>query len=130
MDVVLQDLPGVASIADDIVCTGKDDKEHDRNLHLLMSCVQEWGLVLNLDKCAVKAPEINFFGNQYTKDGVQPDPDKVKAIADINPPLDTKELQQSLGLVTYLSAYIPRLSDHTSILKDVLKKDSEFQWHP
>ena len=130
MDVVLEDLPGVVSIADDIVCTGKDDKEHDRNLHLLMARAQERGLVFNLDKCAVKTPEINFFGNQYTKDGVQPDPDKVQAIADINPPSDAKELQQFLGLVTYLSAYIPRLSDHTSILRDLLKKDSEFQWHP
>ena len=130
MDVVLEDLLGVVSIADDIVCTGKDDKEHDHNLHLLMAHAQERGLVFNLDKCAVKTPEINFFGNQYTKDGVQPDPDKVQAIADINLPSDAKELQQYLGLVTYLSAYIPQLSDHTSILRDLLKKDSEFQWHP
>ena len=41
MDVVLEDLPGVVSIADDIVCTGKDDKEHDRNLHLLVARAQE-----------------------------------------------------------------------------------------
>ena len=36
MDDILEGLPGVISIADDITVYGKDEREHDQNLHQLM----------------------------------------------------------------------------------------------
>ena len=47
-------LPGVLSIADDITVYGKDEQEHDRNLHLLMQRARERGLVFNASKCDIK----------------------------------------------------------------------------
>ena len=45
------------------------------------------------------------------------------------PPETPSRLQQFLGMVTYLSPFIPSLSTHTAPLRELLKKDSEFIWN-
>ena len=50
MDEILEDLPGVAGITDDVCVHGKDEEEHDRNLKALMDRAKETGLVFNSDK--------------------------------------------------------------------------------
>jgi len=129
MDEILDGLPGVVSIADDITVFGRDESEHDHHMHLLMERAKETGLVFNPSKCSLKAPEITFFGNIYSRHGVKPDPEKVQAISKLNPPSNKQELQTFLGMVTYLAAYIPHLSDCTNDLRKLLKKDTEYQWH-
>ena len=128
MDDILRDLPGVVSIADDIIVFGSSREEHDNNLRCLMERANERGLVFNPVKCHINVPEVQFFGNIYGKDGVRPDPAKVQAINDFAPPKSEKDLQTFLGMVTYLSSYIPNLSEHTAVLRGLLRKDSEFQW--
>ncbi len=129
MDEILQDLPGVVSIADDITIFGRTEEEHDENLIKLMKRAQETGLVFNPSKCKLKAQEVTFFGNIYSKTGVKPDPKKVEAINKLKEPSNKQELQTFLGMITYLSAYIPRLSDCTHNLRQLLQKDADFQWH-
>ena len=130
MDAALQDLPGVISIADDIAVYGSTEEEHDKHLRGLLERAKKVGLIFNFEKCKVKCEEIDFFGNVYDRSGVRPDPEKVTAIKNIIKPTNTKELQSFLGMVTYLSSFIPHLSDHTAPLRSLLNKDSEFQWHP
>jgi transposase InsO family protein len=129
MDDILDGLQGVLSIADDITVYGKSEQEHDENLHNMMKRAEQKGLVFNPHKCFIKTSEIPFFGNIYSKDGVRPDPAKVQAIDDIAIPTNVTELQSFLGMITYLSTYIPNLSSHTTPLRQLLHKDSEFQWH-
>ena len=129
MDQILEGLPGVVSIADDIVVYGTNEQDQDQNLHRLMQRARERGLVFNPTKCRIKEEEIPFFGNIYSKNRVRPDPVKVQAIAELKEPTNTTELQSFLGMITYLAPYIPKLSDHTAPLRKLLCKDSEFQWH-
>ena len=58
MDENLEGLEGVISITDDIVVFGKDEAEHDRNLHAQMIRARERGMVFNSDKCKIPANEI------------------------------------------------------------------------
>ena len=39
------------------------------------------------------------------------------------------ELQSFLGMVTYLSPFIPQLSSHTATLRELLKSDVEYSWN-
>ena len=128
MDLILAGCPGVINLADDIIVYGRNAEEHDRNLHQLMKRAESHGLVLNGNKCHVRCPEVNFFGMVYTKSGMKPDPKKTKEIADLPSPSDAKALMQFLGMVQYLSPFIPHLSDHTASLRGLLKKEAEFQW--
>jgi transposase InsO family protein len=93
-----------------------------------MEVAREHGLVFNIDKCEVKKESIKFFGLVYDADGAHPDPDRVEAIKAIKAPSNAKELQVFLGIATYMSPFIPNLSMHTAPLRELIKKDSSFEW--
>ena len=128
MDEILEGLNGVVGIADDITVFGETEKEHDANLIALMKRAQEKGLAFNSNKCHIKTDKITFFGNEYSKEGLRADPSKVEAIMNIPTPSNKKELQQFLGLMTYLSQFIPHFSEKTSDLRDILKKETPWYW--
>ena len=78
MDDILHGLPGIISIADDIVVYGSTPEQHDEHLRQLMLRAREQGLVFNPTKCVIKTDHVTFFGNIYSKDGIHPDPKKSK----------------------------------------------------
>ena len=86
--------------------------------------------MFNGEKCEVKKDSVTFFGMVYDANGAHPDPKKVDAIHKMPPPDSKLQLQHFLGMVTYLSPFIPSLSTHTAPLRELLKKDSEFMWNP
>ena len=65
----------------------------------------------------------------YTLDGVKPSPDKVRAIDNLEPPKDKKELHTFLGMATYMNSFIPNLADHTALLRNLLKENVDFVWN-
>ena len=129
MDQLLGQCKGVIGIADDIIIHGKDDEEHDRRLHKFMNVARQRGLVLNKSKCEVKKDSVKFFGCVYDKHGAHPDPSKVSAIKEMPAPQTKGELQSFLGMVTYLTPFIPQLSSHTATLRGLLKNDVEYSWN-
>lgn len=128
MDRILDGLPGVISITDDIAICGKDKAEHDKNLRNVMERARENGVVFNYDKCQIGVAEIKFFGHYFGKDGCRADPGKVKNIVEMNDMGSKEEVHKLLGMVTYLSSYIPRLSEMTAPLRALLSQDTQFEW--
>ena len=128
MDAILDNCPGTVGIADDVAVFGRTEAEHDDNLRNLMSVAREYGLVFNSKKCVVKASQISFFGILYDDKGAHPDPKKVEDIQMIPAPTNRTELQEFLGIVTYMGPFVPNLSQNTAMLRDLLKKDVEYQW--
>ena len=45
------------------------------------------------------------------RDGVQPDPQKIKALMDMLAPKNKKELQAFLGIINYLGKFLPGTAD-------------------
>lgn len=119
---------GVIGIADNVVVYGKNVKEHDCNLHKLMKVASEEGLVFRAEKCHIRQKIIGFFGLDWSKDGMHPDPKKCDDIKTRPPPTNVQELQSFLGLVQYLGPFIPHMSDKTKILRQLLKKEIPFEW--
>ena len=70
-----------------------------------------------------------FFGCAYDANGAHPDPEKVSAIHKIPAPETATQLQKFLGLVTYLSPFIPSLSSFTTSWHGLLKKRTELIWN-
>ena len=128
MDQILEKCPGTVGIADDVGVYGKTEAEHDENLHNLMRVARAHGLVFNLEKCDIKKPEIKFFGLIYSANGVRPDQEKVKSVEAITAPTNAKELQQFLGIATYMAPFIPNLSTLTSPLRELMKQDRQYEW--
>ncbi|XP_047484153.1 uncharacterized protein K02A2.6-like [Penaeus chinensis] len=130
MDQILENCPGTIGIADDVVVFGKTEEEHDINLHNFFKIAKQKGLTFNRAKCVIKPEQVKFIGTVYDKEGSHPDPDKVSAIKALPSPTNVTELQQCLGIVTYMSPFIPNLADETAPLRSLLKKGIDFTWSP
>ena len=107
---------------------GATEKEHDVNLIHLMERAKREGLVFNSTKCHIKKSEISFFGNTYTKDGIKPNINEIRDLKDMPKPQSKEELMRFLGVITYLSQFIPGLADRAHSLRGLLKKTSDFIW--
>ena len=91
-----------------------------------MEVAWRYGLVFNPKKTQVKDPMVKLFGYLYDESGVHPDPERVDAAHVLPTPTSITELQEFLGMVTYLIPFIPGLSTLIAPLQELLKKDAVF----
>ena len=126
MDEKFEGLPGITPLVDDIIVTRRTLEEHDNNLSAMLERAADKNLKLNPDKLTVGAQEVEYFGHIISANGLKPDPTKLKAIQDIPPPVNKKELHTMLGMINYLAKFALQLSETTKPIRDLLKDDSEF----
>ena len=79
LDAVFICMEGVTGIADDMVITGKDETEHDRNFLAFMEKCMENNLTLNSEKIQFKQTQVSFYGHCWSKHRISPDPKKIQA---------------------------------------------------
>ena len=115
-------------IVDDILVSGATVHEHDENLQKVLKRCEEVNLRLNKKKCKIRVQEVSYVGHKLTKNGVDPDPSKIEAITSMPPPEDKKGIQRLLGITNYLAKFIPNYSEKTTVLRELLHKDTEFCW--
>ena len=128
MDNILEHCTGTMSVADDVGVFGKDEAEHDANLHNLMKTARRHLLVFNIDKCESKRQSLKFFGLVFDAEGAHPAPKRIRDMEQMRIPVNSTDLQEFLSVATYISPFIPKLSQHTAPLRDLLKKDAKFEW--
>lgn len=126
MDESYEGLEGVITLEDDILVFGKTREEHDRRLQAVLIRSRERGIKLNKDKLETGLTQVRYFGHLLTQKGIQPDPEKVRAVTTMKEPTNKSELETFLGMVTYLSKFTPNLSEITSPLRMLLTKDTAF----
>ena len=100
------DLKGVFNISDDIIVHGRDEKEHNVNLMALLKRSREKGVTFNRAKCEFRRDRVVYYGLMFSKDGVSPDPCKVKAIKSAGRPRNAAELNSFLCTVRYSSRFM------------------------
>ena len=128
MEDMLEGIDGVKVIVDDILVWGNSDTEHDSRLKQVLDRVRSGGLQLNPDKADVGKTEVNYVGHILSRDGVKPNPERIRAVLDMPEPSSKQEVHRFLGMVTYLSKFIPNLSDISAPLRELLKEDIAFTW--
>lgn len=124
----MQGLEGVEIFMDDVLVYGATVSEHDQRLEKAMQRIETAGLKLNREKCSIRQSQLRFLGHLIDKDGIRPDPDKVKAIQQLPPPTNVQELKRILGMVNYLGRYIPNLSTVGQPLYELLKNKNMWTW--
>ena len=96
------DLPGVETDIGDILVWGTTKTKHDEHLEAVLQRCEKINLTLNEEKCKFGVTEVIYIGHVLTPEGVHPDPNKIKAIQNMPPPMDKKGIEQLLGTVNYL----------------------------
>ena len=134
LDQNLEGLPGLYKIADDILITGRGETldeamhDHDRNLSKFLTWCQERHITLNYDKFELRCSELPFMGHVLSRDGLKPDPKKVEAITQMPRPQNTNDVQRFVGMVKYLTKFIPDLSNINAPIRQLTHKDTAFVW--
>ena len=120
------DLKGVFNISDDIIVHGRDEKEHNVNLMALLKKSREKGVTFNRAKCEFRRDRVVYYGLMFSKDGVSPDPCKVKAIKSAGRPRNAAELN------SYIVRYSSRFMEARQYQKTVGKLGElvtgKFEW--
>ena len=67
-------------------------------------------------------------GHVFTRNGLKPDQQKVDAILKLPEPEDASAVGRFLGLVNYLSKFLPGLAAATEPLRQLTQKEAQWIW--
>jgi hypothetical protein len=130
--LLLDGLEGVQQIQDDVVVHGAG-QQHDQRLKAVLERLQSTGLTLRKEKCHFGVPEILWFGNVFSRQGMSPDPEKVKMIKEWSSPQDKSEVKSFLQTTQFCSVFMRpgkgrTYSDVTRPLRQLTNWKTKFVW--
>ena len=124
------DISGALPVFDDIIIGGKSEEEHDLILPKVLTRARKRNIKFNRDKIQFRGNQVKDMGEVVSELGFSPDPEKISAIHNIPPPSCKQDLQRLLGMINYLSKYIPNMSELNAPLRSLLKGDVSWAWFP
>ena len=134
MNNTFENLKGTAVIAEVLLVFGEGEdiesatKDHDENLKNALQRARERNLKLNKEKVKLRMTEVPYIGHLLTSEGIKPDPKKVEAVQKMPQPTDVPSVKRFLGMVNYLSKFLPNISTITETLRQLEAKDVEWHW--
>ena len=117
----------IIAYLDDVMVLGKDFLTHLKVLRRVFERFRRYNLKLKPKKCHLFQKKVPFLGRIVSKDGVQVDPEKIKAVAKYPQPKNTKEVEKFLGFANYHREFIERFAERSSLLYQLTGK-AEFIW--
>ena len=85
---------------------------------------------LNKKKLRFKLSKVAYIGYILGSEGLQADLEKIQAIQNMPRPTDIHGVQGLIGVVTYLSKFVPQLSTICEPLLRLKESNSVFDWLP
>jgi hypothetical protein len=95
---------------DDIIIGGANDEEMLKNLKIVMKRLADHNLKIRLLKTHFWVKEVKVLGVIFSATGKKVDPAKVKAINEFGPLDSLKKAQTFLGMLAFISSFIPNFS--------------------
>lgn len=128
MEQILSRCKHTVNFIDDVLVFGSTEEEHDRELKLVLSILNEHGILLNQEKCLFKVTSLDFLGHTVSSDGIKPSDNKVEALQRFRTPITAEEVRSFLGLVTYVGRFLPNLATITAPLRELTRSGVKFSW--
>ena len=115
MTAVLRELLGkICHIyLDDIVIWSDNVEQHTEHIQLVLAALCKAKLYCNPKKCHFYLLEMDFLGHHISACGIEVNTSKVDKILNWPVPRNTTDVRSFLGLVQYISWYLPQLADFT-----------------
>jgi hypothetical protein len=105
-------------------------EEHEEHVRLILEALREAGISASKKKSLLFTDEIHFLGHIISSRGVEPDQVKVDKILAAHVPSSASDIKSFLGLVNYIGQFIPGLSEWSTVLSDLTRKNTKFMWLP
>ena len=125
---IFGDIPHCLNQRDDILLGGRDDAEPLEVLRTVLQRANDYGVTFNKEKCQFGRTEMEFFGHVFTKDGLKPSPDKVRAVKECGVPENKEVVHSFLGMTGYLDNFIPDYAAIAAPLRRLTRRETKFQW--
>ncbi|XP_045187538.2 uncharacterized protein K02A2.6-like [Mercenaria mercenaria] len=127
---IFGDIPFCLNQRDDILIGGINMEEHNRTLEAVLQRAKDFGITFNKQKCQFGVKDLEFYGYRFTSDGLKPTYEKVRAVKECKAPESREEVRSFLGMIGYLSKFIPRYAVLTAPLRRLTRKEIPFSWGP
>ena len=72
---------------------------------------------------------IPFFGEVVSREGLQPDPQKIRALTEMPVPKNKRELQAFLGIINYLGKFSLGMSEVCEPLRKLMSSKTTWTWN-
>ena len=128
MNEILDGLPGVVCLIDDILVHGTSQAQHDKHLEAVLKRIQSAGVTLNKQKCEFSRDTIKFLGHVIHPEGIFPDPQKTAAVKNMKQPSNVSELRRFLGMVNQLGKFSPYIAELSQPLRELLSQKNSWIW--
>ena len=113
---------------DDMVVKSKVVTKHLEDLSDIFDVLRRHKLCLNASKCSFGMGSGKFLGYMVTNRGIEVNPDQIKAISDLKPPRNAKEVQKLTGMIAALNRFISRSADRCRPFYLLINKWKGFEW--
>jgi hypothetical protein len=113
---------------DDVVIKSLNHDSHLEDVKRTLECTRKHGLKMNPNKCAFGVSAGEFLGFLVYEGGIEVSKKSMKAIDEVVPPTNLKELQSLLGKINFVRRFISNLSQKVLPFSPLLKvkKDQKF----
>ena len=130
MDLVLAGLTWEVCLVflDDIIVMSNTFEEHLKRLGLVFDRLRTTGLKLKPGKCFLFQEKVKFLGSIVSGAGIEPDPDKVRAVSEWPVPKALSELRAFVALASYCRRHVKGFAEIARPLHDLTKKGQPFVW--
>ena len=125
---IFGDIPRYLNQRDDLLLGGRDYAEHRDVLKTVLQRARDHGITFNREKCQFGKEQTEFFGHVFTKEGLKPSPDKVKAIKECGVPENQEAVRSFLGMAGYLDSFIKNYAAIAAPLYQLTRRETKFQW--
>ena len=113
---------------DDMVVKSKLESKHINNLGNIFEILRRHKLRLNASKCSFGVRSGKFLGYMVTHRGIEVNLDQIKAIDNLQPPRNPKEVRKLTGMTTALNRFISRSANRCKPFFQLLNKWKGFEW--
>jgi len=113
---------------DDIVVFSEDFETHLNNLELIFRALSTANLKLKPSKCRFADNELLFLGHIINQNGVQVNPEKIKAVVEFPAPKKVKSIQSFVSLCSYYRRFVPNFSKIVKPVTRLTEKNVKFEW--
>lgn len=115
---------------DDVIIKSKKSSDHLADLGKFFDRLRKYNLKLNSAKCAFGVPAGKLLGFIVSRRGIELDPTKIKAIQELPPPKNKKEVMSFLGRLNYINRFIAQSTVICELIFKLLRKDAATKWTP
>ena len=110
MEQTLADLTDTMAYLDDVIIFSRTFEDHLKRLEAVFIRLQREGLKLKPSKCHLFKKRVNYLGHVISEDGIEADPEKIRAVANWPIPQTVHELRSVLGFFGYYRRFVKNYS--------------------